>query len=338
MKQTLTAHRFSPRGTRAMSVAPVACGLMLALLLSSPGCTSGGRSRPLFELVPSSSLMAVSINWRTVAKDVELKQLLKTDSLELVFKELGIAGGEVSEVSAFSDAQTEGSTNGSNGIILRGTMDARKVRAHLSGRGWNEESYEGHKLWVSVEGKPQRCATLKSGVVVCGTRGGVEGVIDAQQDASESFAARPSNKRMIARLRKNKFPIVMIAGFPQETQDMAEVALQSSAAVLDFAGFGGLGSLLEKIGYVRGFGCAVTREGGGLPLEMLALMKDEQAASLVSGTLNFAQKLTLALPKSNLSQAETKNLRKIQDIAVTREHDLLSIKTVVPVGDLRDGG
>jgi hypothetical protein len=143
---------------------------------------------------------------------------------------------------------------------------------------------------------------------------------------------------MITRLRKNKFPIVMLAAYPQETQDMAEVALQSSSALLDFAGFGGLGSLLEKIGYVRGFGCAISREGGTLPLEMLALMKDEQAASLVSGSLNIMQKLTHALPTNNLSQREADDLRQIQNIAVTREQDMLSIKAAVPVSNFRGGG
>jgi len=338
MRQRFNARRFSLHAMRRTPGALMACGLAAALLLSSPGCTSGGRSRPLFEMMPASSLMAVSINWRTVGRDVELKRLLKTDTLELAFKELGIETGDVSELAIFSDAQAADSKAGNNGIILRGTFDARQVRTRLSGQGWSEESYEGHKLWANNAGHRERCAALKSNLVICGTRGGVEGAIDAVEDASESFAASPTNKRMIARLRKNKFPIMMLAAFPQETQDMAEVALQSSSAVLNLAGFGGLGSLLEKIGYVRGFGCAISREGGDLPLEMLAVMKDEQAASLVSGSLNIMQKFTHALPTHNLSPAEANDLRKIQSIAVTRERDLLSIKVVAPVKDFRGGG
>ncbi|HEX8457767.1 MAG TPA: hypothetical protein VF656_10760 [Pyrinomonadaceae bacterium] len=334
MKQTLMIGRSPLRGTRSVYAALVSCGLIV-MLLSAPGCTSGGRSRPLFKVVPAGSLMAVSLNWRAVGKDSELKRLLKTDSLEPVFEELGITSAQVSDVSVFSDAQLAGSMAGSNGIILRGTFDARAVRTRLSGQGWGEESYEGQKLWTHGTNSGQLCAVLKSGLVVCGTRGGVKGVIDTERGESESFADSPANKRMIARLRKNDFPIVMIAVYPQETQDMAEVALQSSSALLDFARFGGLGSLLEKIGYVRGFGCAVSREGGTLPLEMLALMKDEQAASLVSGSLNIVQKLTHALPQHKLSQSEANDLRQIQNIAVTREQDLLSIKAVIPVRNFR---
>ncbi len=191
MKLRLTARRFRLHGTRATHVALVSLGLIVALLLSAPGCTSGGRSRPLFEVIPASSLMAVSINWRTVGKDGELKRLLKTDSLELVFKELGITSAQVSELSVFSDAQTAGSMAGSNGIVLRGTFDARKVRAHLSGQNRSEESYEGQNLWSYGADSRQWCAALKSGIVVCGMRGGVAGVIDAAQDTSESFAATP---------------------------------------------------------------------------------------------------------------------------------------------------
>ncbi len=279
--------------------------------------------------------MAATINWQSFSRDGELKRLLKADEIERMLGQLGISNDEVSDMAIFTDGENPVSGGGSsNGFIARGSYKVRGVFDRLKTQGWSEVTYERHKLLSNAAGS-QWCAPLKSNSMVCGSKAGVEGSIDAERDTKQSFAANPSTARMIGQLRKSKAPILVVAALPQQVQDMAEVALQVSTLALEFVKLDGLSSLMNTLGYVRGFGCAISHSGDDLPIEMVALMKDEKAAALVSGTLNAMQRLTLAAPKNNLSPGDRDELRKFQSMSVNRDRDVLSIKAMMPVKDFR---
>jgi hypothetical protein len=310
---------------------------LLALSLLLVCCSCGSRRASLFEVVPGRSVIAVSINWTAVRGDSELRKLLKADEAERVFRELGVSPSDVADVAVFGDAVSGADDgSGSTGIVVRGRFTPRVVVDLLKARGWAANTYGGREL-LSDAARRQWCAPLKSNIFVCGSRAGVEGAMDAAQDSSDSFARNPSCAQMSARLRKSKAPIVMMAAFPQEMQDMADAAVFLSSKALDLAGLEGLGGLMRSLGLVRGFGCAIAHSGDGLPVEMVALMEDEKTAGLVSGAFNAMKRLTQGVPRGNLSPADAEQLRRVQDIAVTREGAVLSVKAVIPLSDLRRG-
>ena len=81
----------------------------------------------------------------------------------------------------------------------------------------------------------------------------------------------------------------MMIAFPQHVQDAAKAALELSSVVMDFAGVGPIGRLMSKIGYSRAIGCSIGHEGESFPVELVAVMKDEDAAALVSGGSHFCR-------------------------------------------------
>ncbi|MBA3240542.1 MAG: hypothetical protein H0T60_04875, partial [Acidobacteria bacterium] len=94
--------------------------------------------------------------------------------------------------------------------------------------------------------------------------------------------------------------------------------------------------IVKQLGAVRGVGCALAHEGGGFPVELVAVMRDEETAGLVSGTLNLAQKLASAAPRPANAPAEQREaLEHFQQMSVERDADVLSIKIVMTEAQLQ---
>jgi hypothetical protein len=298
-------------------------------VLGLDGCSSDRRA--LVELVPSSSSVVLAINWRAVDKDASLKQMVKGTEIEKIFRELGISNDNVTEMVLFSEIQN--SNNGANGMILRGSYKARSIIDSLKGQGWTEHDSQGHKIYSNVSGS-EWMAALKSNSIVLGTRDGVEGAIRAEKDTKQSFASSQAYKKLAAGLSKEQSPISLIVAFPTALQDLASVSLKVSSMALDFAGFGPLAGLLDKIGFVRGLGCTISRKSNLFPVEIVAIMKDEEAATFISRSLNVLKDLTRLAPKGNGTQAEAENLHSIQNMLVTTNHEVINIKVVITEGGL----
>ena len=312
------------------------CAFLYVLLclgaLSLIGCRTLSR-RPLAELVPANSFAMLSVNWSAVNKDDRLKRMVKGVEIEKIFRELSISSNNVAEVAIFSDLQS--SSGATSGIIMRGSYRIRTVVDSLKAQGWHERIYHRYKVY-SKAAEDKWLAPLNSGALVLGTKAGIEGAINAEINPRESFASTQSYRQLKSGFNANRPPIQMIVAIPTALQDMASTALQFSSAILDFAGVGALGWLLDKIGYLRGFGCSISRNGSSFPVEMVAIMKNEEAASFVSGSLNLLKELALAAPKGNMSQSDVENAQAIRNMSVTRVHDSLQIKVVLAEKDLGD--
>lgn len=305
---------------------------LYALCLAACGSSSGDRATVRY--VPSDSLIALSINWKIVGRAAELKKLVKGEQIESLLGRLHIGGEEVSELSVFSDGQN--APSGSSGIILRGTFDGQEVAARLKGAGWAEQKF-GEKRIYANPADGSCLVALGKNLLVLGTRVGVEGSIRAARDPEESFTANPMYERLARHTDGRRHPLSVVVVFPQSAQDVAATALEVSSVVMDFAGLGPLGDLMNKIGYVRAFGCSISRKGEVFPVELHAVMKDETSASLVSGALTLSKGLSAMVPKHNLSQTQSEELQTLQSISVIRDRELLSVKLLMPVDDLSSG-
>lgn len=310
-----------------------ATALSLGILLSA-ACRGSSGDRSSMRLVPSDSVVVMSARWKAVSRDGELKQLIKGEEVERLFAGLKLDGEAVSELAVFSDGQD--AQAGSTGMIVSGTFDGREVAARLKGSGWGEQALGGNRIYVNPADGSCLAVVGKS-LLVLGARAAVEGALRAGRDPGARFVANPSYRRLAQRMDGGQYPLSVVVAFPQATQDAASTALEVTSLVMDFAGVGPLGDLLNKIGYVRGFGCSFSRRGDALPVELLAIMRDEESARFVSGAITLSKGLASLAPRSNLKPADDEAVRSLQSLSVARDRELLTVRVTMPVASLNGG-
>ena len=302
----------------------------LSLSLCAPwlaGCHSGSSRESLAELIPADALVVLSLNWQTVRGDEDLLKLVKGSELKKIFGQLNVSEDAVNDLAVFGDGA--GDAKGGAGLLLSGSFDASDVTDSLKERGWREQDYEGHEIYLSPTDNT-RLAALGSDALVVGTEKGVEGAVCAESDIDTAFVSTDAYKRLSKLLDTAQHPVSMMIAFPQQFQDAADTALQVSSVVMDFAGVGALGQLMSKIGYSRAIGCTIGREGDMFPIELVAVMKDEDAATLVSGGLTLLKGLgALAGGHAARSPEEAEAMQNFQNMSVSREKDVLSIGLVM---------
>lgn len=306
---------------------------LAALTVALLTCCVGGQGGPrgLLEFVPATSVVTAAIDWRAVRADAELGRIIPAQSVGELFAALGLAGEEVDELVIFGDGRD--ARTGSAGVILRGSFDPEEAVERLRGRGWREESRpDGATLYVSPGGD-EYCAMLDD-LLVAGSRAGVAATVEHGGD--DSLASNPVYEKLADRLEDTDAPVLIVVAAPQRVQDMADAGLAISSAALDFARLEMLAGLVRQLGAVRGVGCALAHEGEGFPVEMVAVMRDEETAGLVSGTLNLAQGLVSVAPDpAGSGDARREALSQFGQMSIERAGDVLSIKTVMTEAQLR---
>jgi len=302
--------------------------LLCVVALCYAACRSSSTKQSLSKMVPLNSVVVATVDWKAVSRDDNLKRVIQGEELERAFRQLDVAASEVSEVVTFSDGQ--GSPGASTGMLLRGAFDAPGVASGLKAKGWAEQGGGRRRIYTDPGGGACLVA-LRRNLLAIGTRVGVEGVLAAEREPAESFASNPTYLKLAPHMKAQSYPVSIVAAFSVETQDMAAAAIEMSSVVIDFAGAGPLGDLIKKIGYVRGFGCSISRAGDGLPIEFLALMKDEESARLVSGSLNLLKELGEMVPDRNFLPADKEAVKRVQKMSVNRKKEVLSIHFTMPI-------
>jgi hypothetical protein len=87
---------------------------------------------------------------------------------------------------------------------------------------------------------------------------------------------------------------------------------------------------MSKIGYARALGCTIGREGESFPVELVAVMKDEEAATFVSGALTLLKRIgALAGQSLARSPEEAEALRNFQNMSISRKAEVLTVGLVM---------
>lgn len=305
------------------------CSFMICL----SACIRSGDPRTLLSYVPSSSFAVLAVKWQSVMKDQDLKKIAKGADIEKLFADLGVTSEEVTEFVVFGDLQ---SSTGSTGLIAKGNFDSKNLVNSLKKRGWEEQDLEGKRIYVNP--RDGSClTTFDANLFMFGTQSGVKAVFIARAKPELRFTSNPAYKTLSARFDGKQYPILMMAAFPQASQDMANAALQISSTVMDLAGVGPLGELLNKIGYAKGLSCGISRNNESFPVEVSAIMKDEESAKFVSGALNLLKSLAALAPQNQGSQRDMEAARAIQNMSIDRSREILSIRMTMARRDLFGG-
>jgi hypothetical protein len=309
--------------SRRLLVGIVFCSAAL-MLTGGAACASSGGVTSL-SLVPSGGVAVLRINWGAVRGDSRLHEAIRGDELERILERVGVHSGDVAEAVVFTDFAN--SNNSDTGMILRGGAHLQPAVSALRGRGWSETAFRGYKIF---SGGNDCLAQLRSGFLVVGTRGAVERVIGVESGGGKALVADANFRRLLAQTASAGHPVEFLLTLPQEYQDAGDVAVKAASLLLDFGGLGPLGGLLDRVGLARGIGFSFTRSGDSMPVNLVALMKDENAASLISGSLTLLKGATLLLPARDESPADRQVRQVFEGMTVTRSREIVSMRLTIP--------
>jgi len=271
-------------------------------------------------LVPIESCAIMTIDWASVRTGGELRRVLKGDEFEAVLRRLGIDSALVKTVVVFSAADSRTTS----GLLLRGSFDRKQIGTELKNR-WSEASLEGHKVYVHAA---DYVAMPASNTLFAGTREGVLTMFRAADDVKESILASEAYKKINATLSTKGQPIKAFLLIPQGTLDMADAALAATSVALSFFNLGGIGQVLRAVNLARGF--AFTLDSGSqerYPVELCVLLRDEDTAALVSGSLNAMKAVSELASTDNRDQ---ESVRALRQMTIVRKHEVLAVRMEIP--------
>lgn len=292
---------------------------IMLVLLAMSCCTT--RETSLTRLVPIESCAIMSIDWSAIRANSELRRVINGDQFEALLKSLGVESESVNTVAVFS--ALDGPTM--SGLLLRGTFDLREVARELKHSGWTENSLENHKVYVKAA---DYVAMPSTKTLFAGTREGALAVFRAADSVKESIVASDGYKKINAAISPNRTPIKAFLFIPQGTLDMADAALTATSIALSLFNLGGIGQLLQTVNVARGFGFSVEQGAREIyPVELCVLMRDEESAVFVSGSLNALKALS---ELAALDSRDRESLRAIKQMSIVRKHEVLAVKMEIP--------
>ena len=282
-------------------------------------CTA--RESSLLRLVPVESCAIMSIDWSSIRADSELRRVINGDQFDALLRELHVDSESVNTVAVFS--ALVGQTM--SGLLLRGSFDVKEIAGELKANGWTEDLLEGHKVYVKGM---DHVAMPSAKTIFAGTRDAAMAVFRAAGDSHESIVASDAYKKINAAISTSRTPVKAFLLIPQGTLDMADAALTATSVVLSLFDLGGIGQLLQAVNVARGFSFSVDKSARELyPVELCVLMRDEESAIFVSGSLNALKAVSELAATDN---RDRESLRAIRQMSVVRKHEVLAVKMEIP--------
>jgi hypothetical protein len=314
------------RGIKILSL--IACCLLVFCLTA---CSGSNYQRSLLGYVPSSSYAVLAVNWKTVRNDPDLKRICKGAEVEKLFAQLGIGEETVTEFAVYGDHRA--SAQAASGLIAKGSFDSTEIVRKLVKVGWTQRDLEGRRVYINPDGDSW-LTTFDKNLIVLGTESAVRDAIGARTKSENRFTSNPAYEVLSSHFEGKQYPILMMVALPQASQDIANAAVQLTATVMDLAGVGPLGDLLNKIGYAQGLGCAISHKDEFFPVAVSAVMKDQESAKFVSGALNLLKNLGGLASKNYAAQTNNDAARAIQTMSIERSGEVVSIKMSMSRRDL----
>jgi len=250
-----------------------------------------------------------------------LRRGIKGDQLDLLLHELRVDSESVDTIVVFSALDSQAVS----GLLLRGSFDSKKIAGELKNSGWAENSLEGSKVYVRAA---DYVAMPSQKTLFAGTHDGALAVFRAAHSAKESIVTSAAYKKINPAISTKGTPVKAFLLIPQGTLDMADAALTATSFALSLFNLGGIGQLLQAVNVARGFGFSLNQRSHEMyPVELCVLMRDEESAVFVSGSLNALKSISELAASDNRDRA---NLRAIRQMRIVRTQEVLEVKMEIP--------
>jgi hypothetical protein len=263
----------------------------------------------------------MTIDWSSIRANGELRRLINGNGLEALMQQLRINSESVNRVTVFSSVNSERNS----GLLFRGAFAWKSVVTALKDSGWREDSLEGHQVYVN--GK-EYVSMPVGNTLFAGTREGALAVFRAADDSQESILASETYKKINTVLSTKSKPVKAFLLIPQGTLDMADAALTATSVALSLFNLGGVGQLLQAVNVARGFALSVdsgTHEK--YPVELCVLMRDEDAATFVSGSLEAMKTIS---ELASMDKRDRQSLEALRQMTIVRKREVLAVKMEIP--------
>ena len=104
-------------------LARVSLGIAAVLMMV---CSCSVSEPSVMRLVPVESCAILAVDWVSVKRDRDLRQLIKADQFETLLERLQIEGESVETLTVFSAINSQTMS----GFLLRGSFDQRELKKH----------------------------------------------------------------------------------------------------------------------------------------------------------------------------------------------------------------
>jgi hypothetical protein len=302
-------------------------GVLLITGCSKPTVPTLPSNPLLAQPVPADSVTVLFVDWTQVGSDDYFQKLLKKDELEKSLRDIGIDANSISAMVLFTDIAAK--TKMSSGAILIGLFDTQAFAASVRSNRWAEEIYAGYVLYADHETNGW-VACLKSGSLVVGTKRAVQEVIDVESGRKPSFVSTEPFDRVVKRTSDSQQTLSMVVSIPQAVQDVAGVALDIAADVLDGHHLGPLAEVLKKVCLAKGVSVSMSRRENSFPVEMAVITNNKSSARVLSGSLNVLKSLTKLVPEQELAQMDAAMRQAFESLVIERDGEIVTVKMVMP--------
>jgi hypothetical protein len=302
--------------------------LLCLTALTTSNVEAFAQSRPMVvSFIPANSVVVMKVNWAQTRRDDHLKRIVRGDEFERIMRQCGIDSEQIAEWAVFGDINPTSAAG--LGIILSGSFNSRTVADHLQAQGWSAQSFGTHQVYLNPVDNTY-AAPLRPGLLVVGTRAGIEKVFNVEANPQTSITAKQPFSTLLADFARNPKPITFMLGIPQQYQAAADVAYKVATKLIDLSGLSPLGTILDKIGLARALGFSISRSGSVYPVELVGMMRDATTTQFISGALNLMKSLPMMASNGNMSQQDRDAVVAIQSMRISSSGTLLSISFNMP--------
>lgn len=264
----------------------------IGVLCADGGCTPV-KSPAALDLVPTGAVAVAEVRWQEARAHPILKQLAHLPPSLADVVRLDLASNALDTVVVFSRSfsATERET-----AILKGENLGSLFTVAASAGGWQQVPLAGMTAYFAPSPSDAAAAAIDESLVVAGSRESVRTFGSAPR-ALGGFAAK-AEFADVGKAFTDLSPVRFMVSWPTEMVDRSRMTVAASAGLMKFAGYGVMGSIIERFGIGRAYVVRLTPEGSDVRFSVAGVMQDEDSAATVSGGLSLLKGLASLLPAS----------------------------------------
>jgi len=273
-------------------------------------------------LVPAKSVAVVNVNWATVRNDPALREMVYGNDFTSITRQIGVDESRVREYSIFADV-TPAETN-KMGVIIAGNFRLLDVVKSAENRNWNKVGI-GKRTAYRNPADSSFVLPLRDGLLVAGTRNGVERTAETSATPASGIATKKAFKAIFGQLGTTA-PIRFFMGVPQEYQMATGIGYMAMKKLLGIGFFTPLGLALTAAGLPQSIGLSISSGSTALPMHMIV----QTGGSIIGSSRASLAAKGLNLLKATAAMTPTADRDALNSMTFASNGAYLSVRMRIP--------